>query len=212
MKKIIKTSVILAAVFMLLCGVIYPLAVTGIGQLFFNNKANGSIVSFNGKTAGSKLIGQNFTDARFFTGRPSAVNYNTYTEADTQKDSNGKVNYTGVSSGGSNLAPSNKALSDRVKKDINQFLLTHPTIKEKDIPTDLLTASGSGLDPDISPEAAKVQLDAVSEASGISKADLQAIIDENTSKRTFGIFGEPRVNVLMVNLEIAQELKNKGKL
>lgn len=212
MKKIIKTSLLLAAVFMLLCGVIYPLAVTGIGQIFFNNKANGSLVSFNGKAAGSKLLGQKFTDARFFTGRPSAVNYNTYTGADTKADKNGKVNYSGVSSGGSNLAPSNKALTDRVKKDMEEFLKTHPTLKEKDIPTDLLTASGSGLDPDISPEAAKVQIDAVSKASGISKAELQAMVDKYTSGRSFGVFGEPRVNVLMVNLGIAQELKDQGKL
>lgn len=212
MKKIIKTSLLLSAVLMLLCGVIYPLAVTGIGQIFFNNKANGSLVYFNGKATGSELLGQKFTDARFFIGRPSAVNYNTYTNADTMADKNGKVNYSGVSSGGSNLAPSNKILADRVKNDMEEFLKTHPTIKQSDIPADLLTASGSGLDPDISSEAAKIQIDAVSEASGISKNELQAIVSKYTSGRSFGIFGEPRVNVLMVNLEIAQKLKEAGKL
>jgi K+-transporting ATPase ATPase C chain len=212
MKKILKTSFLLAVVLMLLCGVVYPLLITGIGQLAFNNKANGSVVTFNGKTVGSKLIGQSFSDPRFFVGRISSNNYNTYTEADTKPDKNGKVKYSGVTSGGSNLAPSNKALTDRVKKDMDDFLKSHPTLKMGDIPTDLLTASASGLDPEISPQSAKVQIDAVSKASGISKTDLEGIVNKYTSGRTFGIFGEPRVNVLMVNLEIAEKLKGEGKL
>ena len=212
MKKILKTSFLLAVVLMLLCGVIYPLLITGIGQLAFNNKANGSAVTFNGKVVGSKLIGQSFSDPRFFVGRISSNNYNTYTEADTKPDKNGKVNYSGVTSGGSNLAPSNKALTDRVKKDMDDFLKSHPTLKKEDIPTDLLTASASGLDPEISPQSAKVQIDAVSKSSGISKTDLEGIINKYTSGRTLGIFGEPRVNVLMVNLEIAEKLKGEGKL
>lgn len=212
MKRLIRTSILVTIVFMLLCGVIYPLATTVIGQVFFNKKANGSIVSYDGKAVGSQLIGQNFTDDRFFKARPSAVNYNTYTAEDKKPDANGKVNYLGISSGGSNLAPSNKKLSDRVKKDINDFLKSHQDIKEDQIPEDLLTESASGLDPDISTEAAKVQIDTVSKATGISSTELKSIVDKNTKRKTFGIFGEARVNVLMTNLEIAQKLKNSGKL
>ncbi len=212
MKKMLKTSFLLGVVFMIICGIIYPLLMTGIGQIFFNNKANGSLVAFNGKTVGSELIGQSFTDPRFFVGRPSAVNYNTYTASDIKPDKNGKVNYSGVTSGGSNLAPSNLQLVDRVKNDLESFLKTHPNVKEKDIPADLLTESASGVDPDISPAAAKIQIDAVSKASGIDKSELQSYINKYTTGKAFGIFGEPTVNVLMVNLQIASKLKSEGKL
>lgn len=211
MKKLIKTSFLVAVVFMLICGVLYPLAMTAIGQIVLNKSANGSIVTFNGKEVGSKLIGQNFTDSRFFVGRPSAVDYNTYA-AENAKTNNIKGNYSKVASGGSNLAPSNKALTDRVEKDMESFLSSHPNLRKQDIPTDLLTASGSGLDPEISPEAAKIQIDAVSKASGISKMEIKNIVAKYSTGKTFGIFGEDRVNVLMVNLEIAQRLKQEGKL
>lgn len=212
MKKIIKTSFLITIVFIVLCGILYPLVITGIGKIAFNKEANGSLVTSNGKTVGSKLIGQDFKDPRFFKGRISAVNYNTYTSSDKKTDSTGKATYSGVNSGGSNLAPSNKDLEARVKKDMSEFLKEHPTLKENDIPTDLLTSSASGLDPDISPESANVQIDAVSKASGISKLQIQSIIKKYTEGRTLYVFGEPRVNVLMVNLEIAQKLKNLGKL
>lgn len=210
--KTLKRSVMLSIVLMLLCGVIYPLAMTGISQIAFNKKANGSMIVMDGKEVGSELIGQNFTDPRFFRGRVSGINYNTYTEADTKPGSSGKAAYSGVSSGSQNLAPSNKALTDRVKKDIDDFLNTHPGVKKEDIPTDLLTSSGSGLDPDISPEAAAIQIAAVSKAAGISTADIENIIKKYTSGRALGVFGEPRVNVLKVNLEIAAILKQNGKL
>jgi K+-transporting ATPase ATPase C chain len=212
MKKIIKTSFLITIVFIVLCGIVYPLAITVIGQIAFNKGANGSLVSLSGKTVGSELIGQEFKDPRFFKGRLSAVSYNTYTLSDKKPDKTGTIVYNGVNSGGSNLAPSNKVLEARVKKDINEFLKEHPTIKESDIPTDLLTSSGSGLDPDISPQAAEVQIDAVSKASGISKSEIRSIVKEHTDGRTFKIFGESRVNVLMVNIEIAQKLKDLGKL
>lgn len=212
MKKTIKTSFLVTLVFMVLCGIVYPLVITGIAKMAFNKQANGSLVTLNGKTVGSELIGQDFKDPRFFKGRLSAVNYNTYTSSDKKTDKTGTIVYNGVNSGGSNLAPSNTALEARVKKDINQFLKEHPTIKQSDIPTDLLTSSASGLDPDISPEAANVQIDAVSKASGISKPEIQSIVKKHTEGRTFYIFGESRVNVLMVNLEIAQKLKGLGKL
>jgi potassium-transporting ATPase KdpC subunit len=212
MKEVIKRSLMLSIVMLVLCGLIYPLAMTGISQLAFNKKANGSMVMLSGKEVGSELIGQNFTDPRFFHGRVSAVNYNTYTAADIKPDSQGNAAYKGVSSGSSNLGPSNKALTDRVKKDMENFLKSHPGIKKEDIPTDLLTSSASGLDPDISPDSAKIQIGTVSKATGISSEDLNNIIAKNTKGRTFGIFGEPRVNVLMVNLQIANILKSKGNL
>lgn len=207
--KIIKKSIGISIMFMVLCGLIYPLFMTGISQLIFNNKANGSMVSLDGKEVGSELIGQNFTDPRFFRGRVSAVNYNTYTEADTVPDESGKAAYSGVASGSQNLAPSNDALKERVQKDIDDFLAANPGVKKEDIPTDLLTSSGSGLDPDISPESARIQIPAVSKASGISEADLQKIVNKYTESRTLGIFGEPRVNVLKVNMEIASLLNTK---
>ncbi len=207
--KTLKRSILISVVLLILCGIIYPLAMTGISQLVFNKKANGSMIFVNGKEVGSELIGQSFTDPRFFHGRVSAVNYNTYTEADTKPDKNGKAAYTGVSSGSQNLAPSNKALTDRVQKDMDEFLKSHPGVKKEDIPTDLLTSSGSGLDPNISPESAKIQIPAVSKATGISEAELQNIVNKYTEGRALGIFGEPRVNVLKVNLEIVTLLKTK---
>ncbi|EKQ53060.1 MULTISPECIES: K(+)-transporting ATPase subunit C [unclassified Clostridium] len=207
--KIIKKSILVSITLMILCGLIYPLLMTGISQLIFNKQANGSMVVVDGKEVGSELIGQNFTDPRFFRGRVSAINYNTYTEADTKVDENGKSAYSGVGSGSQNLAPSNEALKERVEKDINDFLDAHPGVKKEDIPTDLLTSSGSGLDPDISPEAAAIQIPAVSKASGISEADLHKIVDKYTEGRSFGIFGEPRVNIVKVNIELATILNNK---
>ncbi|WP_066023210.1 MULTISPECIES: K(+)-transporting ATPase subunit C [Clostridium] len=200
--KYLKTSLRLSIVLIIVCGLIYPLFITGVGQTIFHNKANGSIVTFKGKEVGSALLGQNFTDKRFFRGRVSSINYNTYTEKDVK---DGK--YTGVSSGSQNLAPSNKALKDRVKKDIADFLKDHPGVKKSDIPTDLLTSSGSGLDPDISPKAAEIQIPAVSKATGISDSKLKDIVQKYTEGKTFGVLGEDRVNVLKVNLEIASMIK-----
>ena len=196
--KIIKKAFFVSITLMILCGVIYPLLMTGISQLIFNKQANGSIIKVDGKEVGSELIGQNFTESEFFKGRVSAVNYNTYTEDSSE--------YSGVSSGSQNLAPSSDALKERVEKDIDDFLAANPGVKKEDIPTDLLTSSGSGLDPDISAESAKIQIPAVSKASGISEADLQKIVDKYTEGRTLGIFGEPRVNVLKANIEIASLL------
>lgn len=210
--KTLKRSVMLSVVLLLLCGVLYPLAMTGVSQIAFNKKANGSIIVMDGKEIGSELIGQSFTDPRFFRGRVSAVNYNTYTVEDTKPDNSGKIAYSGVASGSQNLAPSNAALMDRVQKDIEDFLKTHPGVRKEDIPTDLLTSSGSGLDPDISPEAAAIQIAAVSEATGIANSDIKNIVKKYTVGKALGIFGEPRVNVLKVNLEIAAILKHNGTL
>ncbi|SHK52421.1 K+-transporting ATPase ATPase C chain [Clostridium cavendishii DSM 21758] len=212
MKKIITTSLTLCIALIVLCGFIYPLIVTGISQVAFKDKANGSLAYFNGKVVGSKMLGQNFTDERFFRSRPSSINYNTYTEEDTKPDKDGKTAYGGIGSGGSNYSNGNPALKERVEKDMEDFLKSHPTVKKEDIPTDLLTASGSGLDPNITPASAKIQIDAVSKASGISKGELEKLISKCTDSKSLGILGEERVNVLMLNLEVANILKSNGKL
>jgi K+-transporting ATPase ATPase C chain len=191
---------------MIICGIIFPLFITVVGQVFFHKQANGSIVTVGGKEVGSELLGQNFTDPRFFRGRVSSVNYNTYTKEDTKPGKDGKAAYSGVSSGSQNLAPSNKALKERVQKDINDFLKLHPGVKKEDIPTDLLTSSGSGLDPDISPQAAEIQIPAVSKAADIDQNRLRQIVKKYTKGDTSASLGEPRVNVLKVNLEIASIL------
>ncbi|MGL5149547.1 MAG: K(+)-transporting ATPase subunit C [Clostridium sp.] len=196
--KQVKNGFIITVVFMVICGVLYPLALTGVSQLLFNDKANGSIIYVNSKAVGSELIGQEFTDSRFMKSRPSAVSYNTYTSGDSE--------YAGVASGSNNYAPSNPALVDRVKLDMDEFLKNNPTVKREDIPTDLLTASASGLDPHISPASADIQVAGISKATGISEKKLRAIVQLNTEGKTFGVFGEERVNVLKVNLEIAKEL------
>lgn len=207
--KIIKKSILISITLMILCGLIYPLLMTGISQIIFNKQANGSMIVVDGKEVGSELIGQNFTDPRFFRGRISSINYNTYTDDDVKPDGNGKAVYSGVGSGSENLAPSNKNLKHRVEADIADFLSAHPGVKKEDIPTDLLTSSGSGLDPDISPEAARIQIPSVSKASGIGEANLKEIVDKYTEGRSFGVFGEKRVNIVKVNTEIASILNNK---
>ncbi len=207
--KIIKKSILVSIVLMVICGLIYPLVMTGISQLLLNKQANGSMIVIDGKEVGSELIGQKFTNPKFFRGRVSSVNYNTYTEEDTIPDKDGKAAYSGVGSGSQNLAPSSIDLQERVKSDIEDFLKFNPGVKKEDIPTDLLTSSGSGLDPDISPKSAKIQIPAVSKASGISETELQKIVDKYTEKKSLEIFGEPRVNILKVNLEIASNLKYK---
>lgn len=204
MKKIameIKTPFLVIIIFIVICGLFYPLLITGMGQIIFPYQANGSMIVVNGKKVGSSLIGQQFTDSRFMKGRPSAVNYNTYTTAEKE---DGK--YTGVASGSDNLAPSNPKLKIRVEKDMNAFLENNPTIKKSEIPTDLLTASGSGLDPSISIDSARVQLPAISKATGISESSLKKIVSENTQNKTLGFLGEKTVNVLGVNIDIAKRI------
>jgi K+-transporting ATPase ATPase C chain len=212
MKDTFKRAFSLSIVLLILCGLVYPLAITGISHVLFNKKANGSIVMDNGREVGSELIGQNFTDLRFFRGRVSEINYNTYSKGDKIPDSNGNTAYNGVRSGSGNLGPSNKVLTDRVIKDINYFLKDHTELRKEDIPADLLTSSASGLDPHISLQAARIQVRTVSDASGISVNDLNKIIQRHTERKAFGIFGETGVNVLMVNLEISDILKQKGTL
>lgn len=199
--KGIKKPLMVTLVLLLICGVAYPLLFTGLSQLIFPTQANGSMVIIDGKAVGSQLVGQDFTDTRFMKSRPSAVNYNTYTQEDKE---NG--NYTGISSGSKNMGPTNPELAERVKEDMATFLKANPSVKQQDIPTDLLTASGSGLDPHISATSAAVQIPALVENTGLSEDKLKNIVKENTKGKVLGIFGEETVNVLNVNLEIAKEL------
>ncbi|EIJ79927.1 potassium-transporting ATPase C chain [Bacillus methanolicus PB1] len=180
MLKNLRISIVL----LLICGVVYPFAMTGISKLFMPAKAEGSLINEKGNVIGSELIGQMFTNPNSFRGRVSSIEYNA------------------AGSGSSNYAPSNKEMIERTKQDIEAFLAANPNIKREDIPADLLTNSGSGLDPHISPMAAKIQVPRIADARGISEEQLYNLIAENTEGRQYGIFGEPRVNVLKLNLAL----------
>ena len=199
--KYFKNALLVSIAMFAICGFAYPMIMTGISQIIFPHQANGSLIEENGEVVGSSLVGQDFTDERFFHCRPSAYNYNTYTEEDKE---NG--NYGGVSSGSNNYAPSNPDLEKRINEDIEKFLQENPTIEKEDIPSDIITASGSGLDPHISVEAANVQIDRVSENTGLTKKQLKKMIEENTEGKFLGIFGEEKVNVLELNLSLAKEI------
>lgn len=211
MKKLGKSigkAFVFCVVMMLLCSFAYPLALTGVSQVAMKEKANGNLIDQNGnptvdpeEVVGSALVGQDFTEDYFFKGRVSSVNYNTYTE---EQKENGE--YAGVSSGSYNYGNSNPELKERIEKDLDEFLATHPGVKKEDVPSDLLTASGSGLDPHISPEAAEVQVKAVAEHSGLSEETVREIVKENTEEKVLGIYGEARVNVLKCNLGIAEKM------
>lgn len=199
--RAIYKPLMLTLVLMLICGLAYPLLMTGLGQAFFPHQAAGSLVTVNGQAVGSRLVGQDFTDPRFMKCRPSAVSYNTYTQADKDNGS-----YAGVASGSQNLAATNPALVERVKKDMAAFLEANPDIKKEDIPTDLLTAPGSGLEPYISPASAAVQIPALVKATNLSENHLKDIVKKHTQGKFLGVFGGETVNVLLVNLDIAKEL------
>ena len=197
----VKQACLLTLALFLLCGLAYPYALTGLGQTLMPEEAEGSLLRLNGEVVGSALVGQAFTDPRFLTGRPSAVGYNTYSAKDKADGT-----YKGVASGSANLAPGNPALTQRVEQDMLAFLAAHPEARAEDLPADLLTASGSGLDPHISPAAARVQIPALARHSGLSTATLEAIISRHTSPKVGGILGGERVHVLKVNMDIAQAL------
>ena len=197
----IKTPFLLSIVMFVLCGLVYPLVMTGLSQVFFPTQANGSLIYINDQAVGSRIVGQTFASGYYMQSRPSAVNYNVYSQ---EEKNNGK--YKGVSSGSDNYGNSNPDLQIRVKKDLVEFLKNNPSIKQSNIPADLLTASGSGLDPHISPESAEIQIPRIAKASGISEDHLRKIVKVHTNEKLLGIFGEPTVNVLLVNLEIANRL------
>lgn len=207
MKTVAKTigkAVVFCLVMMVLCSLIYPLALTGVSQLTMEAKADGSKVDEEGnlttdtkKAVGSALIGQDFTEDCYFQGRVSSVNYNTYTE---EQKENGE--YAGVASGSYNYGNSNPELEKRMQEDLDEFLKDHPGVKPEDVPAELLTASGSGLDSHISPRSAEVQIPTVAENSGLSEEVVEQIVKDNTEHKTLGVFGEERVNVLGCNLDI----------
>ena len=188
----LKKGIRLTLVLIVICGLAYPLLITGIGQVLFPSQANGSVITHNGKEVGSKLIGQQYNDDGHFMGRISAVNYNT--------SSDGKE--IEATSGSENLGPTSDVLRQRVEGDIKSFLEKNPTVSKEDISSELISQSGSGLDPDITPQGAKIQVDRISKATGISKDDLNKLIDENTKGKWLGLFGAERVNVLELNMSV----------
>ncbi len=206
--KMLKTACFFCLVMMLLCSFAYPLLLTGASQVTMQARANGSLIDKNGnlttdsaKAVGSELLGQDFTGDCFFKGRVSAINYNTYTKEDAERGAFG-----GAASGSFNYGSSNPDLKARVEEDLDAFLAAHPGVTAEEVPADLLTASGSGLDPHISPQAAEIQIAAVAEHSGLSEETVEKIVEENTEHKVLGIFGEERVNVLKCNLAVAQAM------
>lgn len=204
MKKYIlqlRTALLFTIGMLVICGVLYPLALSGVSQLFFHDKANGSKLEIHGKAVASANVGQDFHDPRLFHSRPSAVNYNTYTP---REKANGE--YSGLASGSNNYASSNPKLKQRIADDIASFQKANPTVQKKDIPSDLITASASGLDPDISVQAATVQIDRIAKATGLSKETLKTMIQHNTKNKFLGVFGEPTINVVKLNIELAKAI------
>jgi K+-transporting ATPase ATPase C chain len=183
MKKQLIVALLFTVVTTILFGVIYPLGVTWLSHMLFAEKANGSLIVSNGQVVGSKLIGQSFTSDRYFHSRPSFAG----------------SGYDASSSSPSNLGPTNQQLIDRVKQDVAKLHQENPSAA---IPADLVTSSGSGLDPDISPAAADFQVPRVSRARGISPDALRRLVAKHTELRQWGILGEPRVHVLELNLEL----------
>lgn len=202
-----RQAVVVTVVLMLVCGLLFPSLLTGISALAFPNQANGNLITVNGQTVGAENVGQEFTEDFYMWSRPSAYHYNVYVEGTDGKQyyQNG-VEFAGIGSGSSNYAPSNPALTERVEADIEAFLARNPDVKQEDIPTDLMTASGSGLDPHISPKSAEIQIPRIAEASGLSEDEIRKIVANNTTGKALGIFGEETVNVLKVNIEIAQAM------
>jgi K+-transporting ATPase ATPase C chain len=167
------------------CGLLYPLTMTGIAQVLMPEQANGSLVrNAEGVVVGSSLIGQSFHSPRYFNGRVSSIDYD------------------GIASGSNNYAPSNEAMLQRVRDDMAAFLKANPQVQQAEIPTDLLTNSASGLDPHISPQAARIQVPRIAHERQLDPAALYALIDEHTQPRLWGIFGEARVEVLALNLAL----------
>ncbi len=182
----LRPAIVTLALFTLITGVLYPLAVTGLAQAIFPWQANGSLITRNGKVIGSELIGQAFNDPRYFWGRPSAT---------------APFPYNAAASSGSNLGPTNPALADAVKSRIDELHKVDPD-NTAPIPVDLVTASGSGLDPHISVAAALYQVPRVARERGLSEDQVRRLVGKYTEGRLFGFLGEPRVNVLELNLAL----------
>jgi K+-transporting ATPase ATPase C chain len=186
MKALIRPAITLFVLLTLITGLAYPVVVTGLAKLLFPHQAAGSLIEKDGKPVGSDVIGQNFTDPGHFWGRPSATS---------------PQPYNGTASSGSNQGPLNPALTDAVKGRIDVLKAADPA-NTKPVPVDLVTASASGLDPEISPAAAEYQLERVARARNVPVADVRGLVAANTEGRQWGVFGEPRVNVLQLNLAL----------
>lgn len=195
MLREIRPAIVLLLVLTAITGVAYPLAMTGIAGAIFPAQAQGSLIEKDGKVIGSALIGQEFKDDNYFHGRPSA------TLAPDPNDSTKTVSvpYNAANSGGSNLGPTSKALADRLKEDVDRLKAENPNAA---VPVDLVTTSASGLDPDISPEAAEFQVPRVAKARNMPEAWLKQLVAANTEGRWLGLLGEPSVNVLALNLAL----------
>ena len=189
------TALALTTLLTVITGLVYPLAVCGLAEVIFPVSAHGSLLVKSGKVVGSSLIGQNFSSPRYFQGRPSAA---------------GDKGYDAANSGGSNLAPTNKALIDAVRLRLRNFVESNPGTSPSHVPVDIVTTSASGLDPEISPAAADLQVARVARARGLSEDRVRRLIAENTRPRAAGIFGEPGVNVLMLNLALDRVAGSHG--
>ena len=183
MKKNLVIAFWFTLVTTVMFGILYPLAVTGLAQVLFPKRANGQLIEKNGKTVGSKIIGQMFTEPGYFHSRPSSAG----------------SGYDGTASSGSNLGPTNKNLLERVKGDVGKLQAENPNAP---IPVDLVTASGSGLDPEISPAAAEFQIPRVARERGMKEEEVRALVQKHGKDRDLGFLGEPRVNVLQLNLDL----------
>jgi potassium-transporting ATPase KdpC subunit len=195
MLKEIRPAIVLLVALTLITGVIYPFAMTGIARVIFPTQSQGSLVEENGKVIGSTLIGQQFQSDRYFHGRPSA----TVAPDPNDPTKTVPVPYNGANSGGSNLGPTNKSLIERVQGDMGRLQQESPSAE---VPIGLVTTSGSGLDPHISPAAAFFQVPRVAKTRNMSEDSVRRLVDEHVEGRTLGILGEPRVNVLALNLAL----------
>jgi K+-transporting ATPase ATPase C chain len=195
MLREIRPAILVLLLLTLITGLAYPLAMTEVAGAIFPKQAQGSLIERDGKVVGSALIGQEFKDDKYFHGRPSA------TTAPDPADSSKTVPapYNAANSGASNLGPTSKALNDRIKEDVDKLKAENPSAS---VPLDLVTTSASGLDPDISPEGALFQIPRVAKVRGMGEDRVRQLVAENTSGRLIGLFGEPRVNVLALNLAL----------
>lgn len=209
----LRQAVAVTLIFLFLCGFLFPVVLSGLSAVIFPNQAKGSLVTADGEAVGAANVGQDFTEPYFMKCRPSACSYNTYYEdAEGNPFYNDGSAFAGLSSGSNNYGPSNPALAERVEADIEEFLAANPDVTREELPADLMTASGSGLDPHVSPEGAQVQIPALAEASGLSEEELEQIVEDNTTGKLLGVFGEEAVNVLGVNLDIAAAMGLVGEV
>jgi K+-transporting ATPase ATPase C chain len=195
MLREIRPAIVVLVALTLITGLAYPLAMTGIAKVVFNHQAEGSLIERDGKVVGSALIGQEFKSDKYFHGRPSATS--APDPADPAKTV--AAPYNAANSGGSNLGPSNKALIDRVQGDLDKLKRENPSAP---VPADLVTTSASGLDPDISPEAAYFQVPRFAKARNLTEDKVRQLVSDHVEERFLGLLGEPRVNVLLLNLAL----------